>query len=181
MARGGPQQREAFLAGAVEHVLHHGVGGLSLRPLAAALGTSDRMLLYYFGTREHLLEAVLDRVGDGLVAALSAAVPDGRSDPDELLRTLWSVARAPDVEPVLRLYVEVIGQAAGRTAPYPAAAQRVAQRWLDWVQDRLDVPVEERPDAAAALLATVDGLLVLHLAVGSAVAESAARRLLGER
>ncbi len=177
-ARGRPEQREAFVAGAVEHVLRHGVGGLSLRPLAAALGTSDRMLLYYFGSRERLLEVVLDRVGDGLVAALSEAVPAGRSDPEVLLRTLWSSLRVPAVEPVLRLYVEILGQSAAQVAPFPAAARRVADRWLDWVEDRLDVPVAERPGAAAALLATVDGLLLLQLTVSDEVADRAARRLL---
>ena len=176
--RGRPEQRAAFLSGAVEHVLRTGASGLSLRPLAAALGTSDRMLLYYFGSRERLLETVLDLIGDKLVTALSDAVPEGRSDPRVLLRTVWSIARDPAVEPVLRLYVEILGQAAAQVTPFPAAARRVAHQWLDWVQDRVDVPAAERQEAAAALLATVDGLLLLHLAVGSDVADRAARQLL---
>lgn len=176
--RGRPEQRAALLSGAVEHVLRHGASGVSLRPLAAALGTSDRMLLYYFGSRERLLETVLDLVGDGLMAALSDAVPPGRAAPDVLLATVWSLARDPAVQPVLRLYVEIVGQAAAQVPPFPAVAHRVAHHWLTWVQDRLDVPVAERQAAAAALLATVDGLLVLDLAVGSEVADQAARWLL---
>ena len=179
-ARGRPEQRTAFLSGAVEHVLRNGVSGLSLRPLAAALGTSDRMLLYYFGTRERLLEAVLDLVGDGLVATLSEAVPPGRSEPDVLLRSLWSVARSPAAEPVLRLYVEILGQSAAQVAPFPAAARRVANRWLDWLQERLDVPDAEQQETAAAVLATIDGLLLLHLTVGSDLALRAARGLLAD-
>lgn len=179
--RGRPEQRKAFLSGAVEHVLRHGASGLSLRPLAAALGTSDRMLLYYFGSREHLLETVLDLVGDGLVDALSEAVPVGRSHPEVLMRAVWSVAREAGVEPVLRLYLEIMGQAAAQVAPFPAVAHRVANRWLDWAQDRVDVPVAERQGAAAGLLATIDGLLILHLAVGTGVADRAARRLLHQR
>lgn len=112
------------------------------------------------------------------LGALSDAVPPGRSAPEVLLRSVWSTARSPTAEPVLRLYVEILGQAAAGIAPFPAAARRVALRWLDWVQLRLDVPEAERQDAAAALLATIDGLLLLHLAVGSDVAGSAARRLL---
>lgn len=176
--RGRPEQREAFLVGAVEYVLQHGAGGMSLRPLAAALGTSDRMLLYYFGSRERLLGSILDRVGDGLIAALSDAVPPGRSEPEVLLRSVWSVARDPSGEPALRLYVEILGQAAARVAPFPAVADRVAHRWLDWVRDRLDVPGDERDDTAAAVLATLDGLILLRLAVGTGVADRAARRLL---
>jgi AcrR family transcriptional regulator len=120
---------------------------LSLRPLAAALGTSDRTLLYYFGSGEHLLEKVLDSVGDGLVAALSEAVPVGRSHPEVLLRAVWSAARNPGVEPVLRLYVEILGQAAAKAAPFPAVTRRVAGHWLAWAQDRVDVPVAKQQDA----------------------------------
>jgi AcrR family transcriptional regulator len=87
--------------------------------LAAALGTSDRMLLYYFGSREHLLETVLDSAGDGLVAALSEAVPVGRSRPEVLLRAVWSIARDPGVEPVLRLYVESWGRPPRRWLRFP--------------------------------------------------------------
>ncbi len=179
--RGRPEQRETFLIDAVDYVLRHGAGAMSLRPLAAALGTSDRMLLYYFDSRERLLGAILDRVGDGLIAALSDAVPAGRHEPEVLLRSVWSIAREPAGEPALRLYVEIMGQAAARVAPFPAVAHRVAGRWLDWVQDRLDLPDDERGDAAAALLATLDGLVLLRLAVGSEVADRAARRLLNER
>lgn len=180
--RGRPEQRETFLAGAVEHVLRSGAGGLTLRPLAAALGTSDRMLLYYFGSRERLLESILDLIGDGLLAALSDALPQGRSETHALLRALWSIARDPAVEPVLRLYLEILGQAAAQVSPFPAAASRIAHRWLDWMQDRVDVPTAERQEAAAAVLATVDGLLLLRLALGSDIADQAARRLLrGDR
>lgn len=179
--RGRPEQRDAFLRGAVSHVLAHGVSGLSLRPLAAALGTSDRMLLYYFGSREHLLKTVLDLVGEGLLAGLSDGVPPGRSEPQVLLRALWGISRDPAVEPVLRLYVEILGQAAAQVPPFPAAARRVADGWLDWVQGRLAVPAAQRPAAAAALLATLDGLIVLRLAVGADIADRAARRLLRDR
>src|SRR3712207_9449230 len=85
-----PGQREAYLAGAVEHVLREGVTTLSLRPLAAALGTSDRMLLYYFGSRDELLAAVLGAVGEQLQAGLAAALPDGAVPPGRLLPVLWA-------------------------------------------------------------------------------------------
>ena len=34
-----------------QYVLEHGLNDASLRPMAAALGTSDRMLLYHFKTK----------------------------------------------------------------------------------------------------------------------------------
>src|SRR3712207_6897642 len=110
--RGRPEQREAFLSGAVEHVLRHGVATLSLRPLAAALGTSDRMLLYYFGSREQLLTAVLGAVGEQLQTQFAAPLPADPVSPAALVRGLATALQAPAAESSLRLYVEVkIGRA----------------------------------------------------------------------
>ena len=175
---GRPEQREAFLAGAVEHVLASGVGTFSLRPLAAALGTSDRMLLYYFGTRDALLTAVLERVGDHMLAGLSAVLPSEPVPADELLAGLWQVGRADEVQPALRLYLEVLGLSAARREPFVAAAGHVARGWLTWLAQRLDVPEEVRGDEAAAVLARLDGLLLLRLAAGEEVGDAAARRVL---
>lgn len=159
---GRPDQRDTLLTGAVGHVLDRGVATLSLRPLAAALGTSDRMLLYYFGTRDELLVAVLERVGHQLQGALAAAVPDGRLTPEVLLERLWAVLQDDAAEPHLRLYVEVSGLAARGIEPYATAAAAVADGWLAWVGDRLAVDEADRADAAAGVLAVLDGLLLLR-------------------
>lgn len=177
--RGRPEQRAAFLSGAVEHVLHHGVATLSLRPLAAALGTSDRMLLYYFGTREQLLTAVLGAVGERLQDQLAAALPAARVPPAELLRGLASALHDPAAESSLRLYVEVSGLAARGHEPYRTVAAAVAEGWLTWLGSRLDVPAGERPGAAAGVLAVVDGMLLVRFLASAEVADRAVGWLVG--
>lgn len=160
--RGRPEQRSAFLAGAVDHVLEHGVGQLSLRPLAAALGTSDRMLLYYFGSRDRLLAAVLEVVGERLQRHLTDALPPYRLPPGPLVAAVAGVLLAPGPEPLLRLYVEVTGLAARGQEPYRAVAAAVATSWHAWLAERLDAPGEEGDAAAAGVLAALDGLLLLR-------------------
>ena len=64
------QARERLLAAAVDHALDTGIADLSLRQLAAAIGTSHRMLIYHFGSREGLLAAVTQAVEDQQRAAL---------------------------------------------------------------------------------------------------------------
>ena len=64
------QARERLLAAAVRHALDAGIADLSLRQLAAAIGTSHRMLLYHFGSREGLLVAVTQAVEEQQRAAL---------------------------------------------------------------------------------------------------------------
>ena len=169
-----PEQREALLAGAVEHVLRHGVATLSLRPLAAALGTSDRMLLYWFGTRDGLLRAVLDVVGQQLRDGLRAVLPDGAVAPAEFVRRVRPVLRDPRSEPALRLYVEVSGLAARGQEPFRSAAAAVARSWTEWTGGLLDVPDDERAAAASAVLTVVDGLLLVRFVADGPTADRAA-------
>ncbi|SNS55518.1 transcriptional regulator, TetR family [Geodermatophilus pulveris] len=177
--RGRPEQRAAFLSGAVEHVLRHGVATLSLRPLAAALGTSDRMLLSYFGSREQLLAAVLGVVGEQLQARFAAGLPAHPVSPAALVRELATALRDPAAEAPLRLYVEVGGLAARGHEPHRAVAAAVAGGWLSWLGSRLDVPDAERADAAAGVLAVVDGLLLVRFLAPGPAADRAAGWLAG--
>lgn len=172
---GRPGQRERFLDGAVEQVLRNGIGTLSLRPLAAALGTSDRMLLYYFGTRDALLAAILDHVGTSLMTGMTTALPHGRVRPDRLLAAMWTLATDPANDPPLRLYLEVLGLASARREPFASAAAQVGAGWLAWAQDHVDVEPECRSDTAAGVLAVFDGLLMVRFGIGADESDRAAR------
>ncbi len=173
--QGRPGQREQFLDGAVQHVLRDGIGTLSLRPVAAALGTSDRMLLYYFGSRDALLTAILDRVGAILMSGLTTSQPQGRVQPDRLLAAMWTLAADPVSEPILRLYLEILGLASARREPFASAAAQVGAEWLGWAQNRVDVEPECRKDTAAGVLAVFDGLLMRRYGIGADESDGAAR------
>ena len=54
--------RDSLLTEAVEHFAKNGIGDASLRTIAAAIGTSHRMLIYHFGSREGLLAEVVRTV-----------------------------------------------------------------------------------------------------------------------
>ena len=60
-----------LLAAAVDHILEHGLSDLSLRELATAIGTSHRMLIYHFGSREGLVVAVIQTVEEAQRAAFA--------------------------------------------------------------------------------------------------------------
>jgi AcrR family transcriptional regulator len=179
MAPRGAGQRDALLAGAVDHVLHHGVATLSLRPLAAALGTSDRMLLYYFGTREALLDAVLGAAGARLRDRLEAALPARPLPPDVLFDHAWRLLTEPAADGFLRLAIEISGLAARGQEPFRTAAAAVFASWREWLAARVDAPEAERAAAAAGVLAVLDGLLLTRFVAGDAVAARAAGWLRG--
>jgi AcrR family transcriptional regulator len=76
--------RDQLLVHTVEYFARHGVGDTSLRQLAEEIGTSHRMLLYHFGSREGLLSAVVEHVESeqrAHLATLLAEVGETGADP----------------------------------------------------------------------------------------------------
>src|ERR1700712_5883303 len=98
------ERREELAQGATDYVLEHGLIGLSLRPLAAALGTSDRMLLYHFSDKDDLVATVLRISTDRSVAGIRAVGPS--ADVRQGVLDLWAVVSAPEQARCQRLYVE---------------------------------------------------------------------------
>ncbi len=155
------------------HVLAHGLGAASLRPLAAAAGTSDRMLLYYFADKEEVLGAVLAHVAAGLTAQLDAALPLGRPRAaDRLLREVWAALRSPEVAPSMHLWLDLAAAAARGQQPHLALAGAIADGFLSWTAARLE-PSADGATEAARLLATIEGMLVLEAVGRGALAEAA--------
>ena len=100
------QARERLLAAAVEQATRGGIADLSLRELAAAIGTSHRMLLYHFGSREGLLTAVAQAVEEGQRAVVSEwGITRANS------RRLWQHFSDPQLWPAERLFFELYAHA----------------------------------------------------------------------
>ncbi len=169
-------RREAALERMADHLLRHGLAGASLRPMAAAAGTSDRMLLYYFKDKDELLTATLGRVMERLARSLEGA--GGATGPKPfaaLLLDIRAVFRSPDLQPYMRLWIELAARAARHEAPHRAVAGQIADGFLAWAAGRLQVEREEdRIPSAALLIATVDGLALLDAVGRDGMADSAA-------
>ena len=56
------QRRRELLEALIEEFATGGIGDRSLREVAAAVGTSHRMLLHHFGSRDDLLVAIVEEV-----------------------------------------------------------------------------------------------------------------------
>ena len=148
-----PNRRSAVLAKAADYVLEQGLAGLSLRPLAKALGTSPRMLLYDFESKERLIHEVLAEIRRREASLLEAEV--------HTLEDVWAWIAAPEREPFLRLFFEVYvaGLAEGEAEP-------LVRDWLDFLRTSWHPPVDEA--TATLMVAVVRGLLLDRLATGDA-------------
>ena len=100
-----PEARAALLHQAAAYVLQHGLSDLSLRPLAAALGVSARLLLYHFGSKEHLVTEVLATVAAQQQILLGSL--ETGTDPVARFDALWARLSSPEFMPFLRSLLEV--------------------------------------------------------------------------
>jgi AcrR family transcriptional regulator len=151
-------RREEWTRRATDYVLEHGLIHLSLRPLAAALGTSDRMLLYHFGTKDDLVAAVLLESNDRSVAAVSALPPS--SDLRAAVHDIWSIWQSREIEPCTRLYVEAAALGLLGREPYVSVVRSANERWMRAVVAHLTrsgVPRSVARRAAAIIDATFMG------------------------
>src|SRR5947209_8561383 len=104
--------RDRLLAAAVDYVVANGFSNLSLRELATAIGTSHRMLIYHFGSKEGLLVAVVQSVEAAqreFFAQLLRARPD--LPPGDGIRLMWRHFTDPQLAPHERLFFELYAQA----------------------------------------------------------------------
>lgn len=148
-----PERREAWTGPATDYVLEHGLIGLSLRPLAKALGTSDRMLLYHFGTKDDLVAAVLLESNDRAVAAIAALPPS--LDVRSAVLDLWSVADSNRFAPCTRLYVEAAALGLLGREPYATVVREANGRWLASLVTHLTRSGVQRP-LAKRLVTVID-------------------------
>jgi AcrR family transcriptional regulator len=177
-AEEGTGARERLLAAAMEHVAAHGVGNLSLRGLAAALGTSHRMLIYHFGSREGLLIEVIRSVEAQQRAALAEILLDDEdAPPAETMRRMWRRLADPALWPNERLFFEVYAQALQGSPHARPLLDGIVELWVEPVT-RVGVARgmdEARARAEARLgVAVTRGLLLDLLATGDREAVDAA-------
>lgn len=164
---GAEIRREQVLERLADHMLAHGIDASSLRPLAAAAGTSDRMLLYYFTDKAEILECTLDLVVRRLTAMLAPATRKSPQPAEKLRKAIWTVVRARELQPYMRLWLDIATRAARDEAPFRAVGERIARSFMAWIAPQLEADDERaRTLGAARLLVEIEGLLLLE-AVGA--------------
>jgi len=107
----GKDPRQRLLHAAIDHIAQRGISDLSLRELAAAIGTSHRMLIHHFGGREGLLVAVVQAVEQRQRDQLADVIPDPTATPGDAMRAWWKHISDASLWPNERLFFEIYGQA----------------------------------------------------------------------
>jgi AcrR family transcriptional regulator len=149
-------RREELLDAATDHVLSEGLIGLTLRPLAAALGTSDRMLIYHFESREALVSAVVARACERAITAVDAlpSAPTVRAG----VNRLWEAYRHPPLQGCLHVYVQAAATGLIGQEPYRTDARASNEKWGAALRDYL-VRCGAPPRRVARIVTLVDSAL----------------------
>lgn len=128
-------RREELSQQATDYVLEAGLIGLSLRPLAAAIGTSDRMLNYHFGSKDELVASVLSVSSERSAAQIRALAP-AKSVRQSVL-DLWVAMTGVEQQRCQRMYVEAAALGLFGHEPYASAVRNANAVWLESMRDFL--------------------------------------------
>jgi AcrR family transcriptional regulator len=165
----GGDPKQQLLERALGYLAEHGIGDISLRELAAALGTSHRMLIYHFGSKEGLFVAVVQEADRRQRQLLASSFVNKDLDLVTLGRSFWRQLRSPAVAPLMRLFFELYAQALqGRAYAQPVLAG-FPDAWLEPVLPALMAAGLTEAEARAETrlgIAVIRGLLLDVLATG---------------
>jgi AcrR family transcriptional regulator len=160
---------DRLLDAVVEHVALHGISDLSLRSLAASIGTSHRMLIYHFGSKEGLLAAAVARVEADQRATLDALASAEELPTRQVLDLFWAGLVDPSMHDRERVFFEIVGQALLRRPGTEAVLDGLVEPWLEVVSAHGMRAGLDRDTARAQArlgMAVTRGLLLDLLATG---------------
>jgi AcrR family transcriptional regulator len=159
-----PRRRE-LLELTFRYVAQNGLSELTLRPLAAAIGSSPRVLLYLFGSKDGLVREVLGLARERELEFM-ADVGQQAEGATDALRRLWDWLDDSGHAPVLRLWVESYARSLNGGEPWAGFAAQTVTDWLAILRPLLDRPGESGRADATLTLAVLRGLLLDVLATG---------------
>jgi AcrR family transcriptional regulator len=162
------------LSAMAAHVLEHGLTSASLRPLAKAANTSDRMLIYHFGSKDVLVGALLKQLAFDMTEKLDDALPATPMQSERaLFKEVLALVRSTGFLPYIRIWQEVVASAAMGQQNHIDTGQEIVNGFVHWLECRMPVDVDDPNGAAKAMLTLVEGFHVMDAVAMPAVAESA--------
>jgi AcrR family transcriptional regulator len=173
----GSARQAELLELAYRYTVEHGWTELSLRPLAKAIGSSPRVLLYLFGSKDQLIRALLARSRADELALLDQVRGAGLA---EVITEIWAWLAADAHRGLLNLWVEAYGRSLTEPdGPWAGFAAATVTDWLALLASAQPAARRETAEGAAErtlALAVLRGALLDLLATGAADRPTAAIR-----
>jgi AcrR family transcriptional regulator len=145
--------RADLLKRATDYVCRHGLNGLSLRPLAKAIGSSSSLLLYHFKSKEALVMAIIKAERERQQQVMSR-LDETTLSQGEIGRMLWREYSSSRYEPSMKLFFEVYALALRDRSRFPGFLKETVAHWLDAIEASL--PAAGTPAARVAATIMLD-------------------------
>lgn len=176
---GHKHEKSEILQGALAVAFADGISQLTYGRVARHLGVSDRIVVYYFPSKDDLVGEVLVAIGLQLQETLAPMFRTAVTDHVDLIRTAWPVLARDDADPIFSLFFEAAGLAAAGREPYRSLVPSLVTAWVDWAAGFIEGTPARRRNEAEAAIATIDGLLMYRQLAGATAADRAAKRIVG--
>ncbi len=162
-------KRRELIGKIADFLLLEGVAQIPLRDLAKRLGTSDRMLLYYFDDKADLVRAAIVEVSSRLGAMLATSMSDARRSPAEMLTTTARLLASARLSPFMNVWADISARGGRGEEPFRTIARQSVESWLEWLDTRLAVAdARKRRSIASALFIVVEGVRLIESAAPGA-------------
>jgi AcrR family transcriptional regulator len=148
------ERRRELLDALIDAFADGGIGDRSLREVAGVVGTSHRMLLHHFGSRDELLLAIVAEVERRQMTVL----PDAGTEPADAMAAMWADLRRPELRPFERLFFECYARGAQGEQPFARMLPGAVESWLSEVDAKSGRSAD--PAFARLGLAVTRGLLL---------------------
>ncbi|MEP5938617.1 MAG: TetR/AcrR family transcriptional regulator [Erythrobacter sp.] len=150
--------RQKLLPLMATHILENGMGSASLRPLAKAAGTSDRMLIYHFGNKQQLITDVLAYIADSYSAQLETFFGSDRvASREQAIARVRAFTNSGEMRPFLALWWEIVAGAARDVPGYRENAQAIMVSLLSWFEGQMPEGDPDPAGGARTLLTLIEG------------------------
>lgn len=129
-----PQKKQELLEQCLAAVIEAGALDSSINAIAKKIGTSGRMLIYHFGSKQELEQQLIglleSRLREKLWSAqsVSLAEADGLAEP---LLAMWSHLTAPDMHGLLKLTMELNQRAIQGDSETQGFIEQESKKWVD--------------------------------------------------
>jgi AcrR family transcriptional regulator len=152
-----PERPEELLDEIVDHLVAKGVGELSLRPLAKAVGSSPRVLLYYFGSKEDLVVKALARLRERQQGTYQRMKAAKFASAEDACRAIWKSMSAPQSEPLFRMFFEAFAMALRHPRRFSEFLRTAIEDWLSFLASPLITSGCSEPEARAYATVVIAG------------------------
>lgn len=171
------KSRETLLPLLAEYVLAFGISDASLRPMAKAAQTSDRMLIYHFGSKNQLIAELLAYLADAYAAALAVAMPRRAATRQQCAKQVLAITRAEPFAAYMRLWWQIVAGAAQGHREYAQSGEKILGQLLLWLEAQMPDDDPDPQSGAKLIFTLIEGAQMLEVLGCKPIADAAIAQL----